>query len=287
MNPLAPFPQNANLTKAENDYLFDLLGYRILKQALSESQLRWINNWIDEQPPRQPGEWFNNVEVHSYQGHDGTNYQNIIEGGEVFEELIDNPAWIDEVRSYICNESHGLALNEAFLNIRGQSGFIGIHAGGHVPGFVHVTRHHTGKWMVGQINILMALTDVGPGDGATVVVPGSHKSHSVHPVLAESEHLAYRDDFLASDALMTAEVHLKAGDALMFTDGVCHGSSARTNPGERRILIYRYSPHVIVPRYNYVPSQELMQRLTPQRRKIIQPVPPRLAPGRTLENRNQ
>ena len=27
----------------------------------------------------------------------------------------------------------------------------------------------------------MALTDIGPGDGATMVVPGSHKSNIRHP----------------------------------------------------------------------------------------------------------
>ena len=276
----APFPDSDDLSEPERDYLFDLLGYRILRGALTADQLRRINDWIDEQPPRKPGEWFGNVEVHSYQGHDGTNYQNIIEGGPVFEELIDNPAWIGEVRRYICNGTCGLSINEAFLNVREQSGYIGIHSGGHLPSFIASTRHRTGQWMVGQINVLMALTDVGPGDGATVVVPGSHKSDVIHPVLAEGEHQGYRDDFVAADALMTAEVHLRAGDALMFTDGVCHGSAARTNPGERRILIYRYSPHHFVPRYNYLPSDELLERLTPERRKIVQPLPPRRAPGR-------
>jgi hypothetical protein len=61
---------------------------------------------------------------------------------------------------------------------------------------------------------------------------------------------------------MTMEVHLKAGEALMFTDGLCHGSAARANPGERRILIYRYSPHPFIPRYHYLPSDELLARLT-------------------------
>ena len=32
-----------------------------------------------------------------------------------------------------------------------------------------------------------------------------------------------------------------------------------------------------------VPSEELLERLTPARRGIIQSVPPRLAPGRTLQ----
>lgn len=283
-NNTAPYPETSNLSDYENDYLFDLLGYRILKGALNPDQLSSINNWIDSQPPRKPGEWIGNVEVHSYQGHDGTNYQNIIEGGPVFEELIDNPAWISDVRRYICNGANGLSLNEAFLNVREQAGFIGIHSGGHLPTCIALTRHRAGHWMVGQINILMALTDVGPGDGATVIVPGSHKCDVIHPAMTGGAQQAYRDDLVAGEQLMTREVYLKAGDALFFTDGVTHGSATRINPGERRILIYRYSPHYMVPRYNYLPSEELLERLTPSQRGIVQSVPPRIAPGRTLQS---
>jgi hypothetical protein len=279
--PVAPFPDGP-LTEYENDYLFDLLGYRILRGALTPDQLSRINEWVDAQPPREPGEWAGDVEVHSYQGSDGTNYQNVIEGGPVFEELIDHPAWIGDVRRYIVNDYNRLSINEAFLNVRERAGFIGIHSGGHVPAYPMLFRHHTGAWMLGQINILMALTDIGPGDGATVIVPSSHKSHVVHPTLAGGEQQTYRDGRPAAEALMMAEVHLKAGDALMFTDGLCHGSAARTNPGERRVLIYRYCPHGVLPRYNYVPSEALLARLTPERRRIVQPVPPRFAPGRTL-----
>ena len=134
-------------------------------------------------------------------------------------------------------------------------------------------RHHTGAWNVGQINVLMALTDIGPGDGATVIVPSSHKSHLMHPFLSEGPKSTYRDDRPASEALMTQEVHLRKGDALMFTDALCHGSAARENEGERRIMVYRYSPHGVMPRFNYVPSDTLMARLTPERRRIVQPVP--------------
>ena len=37
--------------------------------------------------------------------------------------------------------------------------------------------------MCGQVNALIALTDIGPGDGGTVLVPGSHKSNFEHPEL--------------------------------------------------------------------------------------------------------
>ena len=266
------------LTPEAKDYLFDLQGYRVIDNALTPLQLGQINDWVDDQPPAPTGTWLGNVEVQSYQGHDGINYQNIIEGGPVFEELIDNPAWIGEVRRYVENGFHGLSINEAFLNVRGQGGFIGIHAGGHMASFVQSFRHVTGKWMVGQINILMALSDIGPGDGATVVIPGSHKSHEVHPILTGGTQSAYRDDIPASEAMGAIEVHLKAGQAIMFTDAIIHGSSPRVNPGMRRIMVYRYSPSALVTRFNYIPSDEFLARLTPARRAIIQSIPPRRKP---------
>jgi hypothetical protein len=223
-----------------------------------------------------------NIHVHSYQGHDGTNYQNIIEGGEVFEEMMDNPPWYDAARRYIVNDFNGLSIQENFLNVRQQGGYIGIHSGDHIAGAIFSVRHHTGAWNVGQINVLMALTDIGPGDGATVVVPGSHKSHMVHPAMLGGKQQIHRDDMPASEGLMTQEVHLRKGEALMFTDALPHGSSPRVNPGQRRVMIYRYSPSSIAPRYNYVPSPDFLARLTSQRRALIQGKPMLLPPGRTL-----
>src|SRR4028119_1534795 len=126
----------------ENDYLFDLLGYRVLEQAISPDQLQRINDWVDAQPPRQPGDWVGNIHVHSYQGHDGTNYQNIIEGGEVFEELMDNPAWFDAVSRYMVNDFNRVSIQENFLNVREQGGYIGIHSGGHIPAAIFSTPPH-------------------------------------------------------------------------------------------------------------------------------------------------
>ena len=71
------------------------------------------------------------------------------------------------------------------------------------------------------------------------------------------------------------EVHLNKGDALLFVDAIMHGASARTNPGERRVVIYRYGPSWGSTRHGFRYSQELLNRLTLERRKILEPVPPR------------
>ncbi|MBM3265479.1 MAG: hypothetical protein FJY97_18940, partial [candidate division Zixibacteria bacterium] len=48
--------------------------------------------------------------------------------------------------------------------------------------------------------------------------------------------------------------------------------------GHRCITVYRYSPGFIRSRFHYVPSRELLESLTDEQRRIIQPIPPRFAP---------
>ena len=280
------------------DYLFDLQGYLVLKGAISIDDLREMNSWVDEHwahvesPPilgeaqlnlnPDPEYWIGNVEIHSYGPDDGVNFQNIIEGGAVFERLIDHPAWHPLAERYI-NPVNGLSIHENLLNVRGPGGFLYIHCGGHAPLFYLTFRqHNTGAWMVGQINILIALHDIGPGDGPTVLVPGSHKATEIHPRLeldGKGIIAAHHEREAAGTALGMKEIHLEAGDALFFTDAITHGSAERTNPGYRRSVIYRYASRYLRTRFNYQLSPELAARLTPERHGILEPVAPR---GRML-----
>jgi ectoine hydroxylase-related dioxygenase (phytanoyl-CoA dioxygenase family) len=70
------------------------------------------------------------------------------------------------------------------------------------------------------------------------------------------------------------EVHLKAGDALIFVDAIMHGAARRVNPGERRMTVYRYGPSWGYFRHRFVPSAELLARLTPLQRQIVMPHQP-------------
>ena len=261
------------------DYLFDLQGYLVLENAISEEDLEKINAWIDahwayvEEPWAENTEdkriprWIGNIETHTYNVENGVNFQNIIEGGAVFEKLIDHPAWINLVRKYV-HEVNGLSIHENFLNVRGPGGFIHIHCGGHVPlSYLTFRQEQTGEWMVGQINVLMALNDIGPGDGAPVLVPGSHKSTEIHPRLkVDGKGLVYDgvSGKPAGTAFGTQEIYLKAGDVVMFTDKITHGSAERTNEGCRRSIVYRYSPRYVRERFDYPHSDELLARLTPR-----------------------
>ena len=74
-----------------------------------------------------------------------------------------------------------------------------------------------------------------------------------------------------SDMTGAIEIHMKAGDALLFVDCCTHGSANRVNDGERRTVVYRYGPSWGNFRHGYQPSPELLDRLTPERRQIVWP----------------
>jgi hypothetical protein len=260
------------------DYFFDLHGLVLLEGAIKPPHLARLNTTLDAVPPLVYGEWHGNVQRLDNNSTSGLELQNIVEAGAPFEELIDNPAWIDRVHRY-CGEYgnfyDGLFIDECFATIRSSGGFFPLHSGAHDASIRMQYRYKNGYFRCGQINILMALTDINPGDGGTCVVPGSHKSNLPHPLFDTP--FGERADATSEDVEGGIEVTMKAGDALLFVDSIAHGATARTNPGERRAVIYRYGPRWATTRYGYRYSEDLLTRLSPRRREILQPIPPRTA----------
>lgn len=251
------------------EYLFDLRGYLVLEEAIDPGHVSQLNAILDEYVSLQPDEWRGNV--HRAAGRGATTHlHNVFEMGEPFQRLIDHSAWLDHMNRFIGGD--GLFIDESFADVRGQGAGTRLHSGAHKRRIRTQFRYHNSEFRCGQINILLALTDVGPGDGATMTVPGSHKSNLLHP--------AFKEKAPSVDQVEGAvEVHIKAGDAIFLVDCAAHGSAMRVNPGERRLLVIRYGPHWGNDRYGYLPSEGLLERLSPARRQIVQPLPPKLPPG--------
>lgn len=272
-------------------YFFDLNGYLVLRGALSPQEVAGCNAALDAMLPINEEEWIGYVHGHSFKDNDGVNLQQIYEGGPAFETLIDHPGWIEKVKCFVGGEgtfdwNHGpLFIDENFANIRGPGQAIGLHSGGHLGMKRTQYRYHNGRFQCGQINILMALNDIGPGDGATMVVPGSHKANFNHPDF--EKHKMRGEEASVDDVEGAIEVHLKAGDAILFVDCISHGSAKRVNPGQRRIMVFRYGPSWGNFRHGYQPSPDLLARLTPERRQIVQPqIPVPRDPVRVRPNPN-
>lgn len=258
-----------------DDYLFDLRGYLVLPGALTEEEVAALNGGLNEIPSMKPPEWYGYVHAHQYGVSDGLNFQQIYEAGTPFEQLIDHPSWIDKVKHFVGGEgtfdyNHGpLFIDENFANFREPGEAIGLHSGGHAGSKRNQFRFKDGRFMCGQINILIALTDIGPGDGGTMIIPGSHKSNFEHPHI----HKHKMAENASVDGIEEAiEIYMNAGDAILFVDTLAHGSAKRSNEGTRRIIVNRYGPSWGIFRHGYQPSPELLERLTPERRQIVRPL---------------
>ena len=260
------------------DYLFDLRGYVIIRQAVEPDLIDRLNQAIDPYLDLQYLEWRGNVQRFDNNGNAGIELQNIVEGGQSFEELIDHPGCHDRLVRYGGEKDsyvEGLFIDECFASVRRTGGYFPFHSGGELGGIRGQYRFFNGHFRCGQVNMLLALTDIGPGDGGTMVIPGSHKSNFTHPGVKAGWDETQRIDSIEG----AVEVHLNRGDALLFVDALSHGASTRTNPGERRVVIYRYGPLWGNTRYGYRYSQALLDRLTPERRKILEPVAARRPPA--------
>jgi hypothetical protein len=272
----------AAVPSALDEYLFDLNGFVLLRGVLSREEVADANARIDTVPRSLPRKgWHGWVQREDHPEHRGISYQQVYELGGALERMIDHPNYINYVLRFVGGHDtfdyhHGPAfIDESFFSIRGPGEAITLHAGGHDISKRMSFRYHNGRFQCNQVNVLIAFTDIGPGDGATMVIPGSHKSNIVHPEFLNPQRATEWQDGTKGgsvDGVAGAmEVHLRAGDAIVFVDALCHGSARRANAGERKIAVYRYGSSWNRTRWGYHASPELLARANPFARKLVHP----------------
>lgn len=263
----------ASQPSAVDDYEFDLRGFLVIRGALSPAEVADLEAAYDRFPTLENGGWYANAQRRDYTTDTGFELHNVLDCGDpAFDRLIDHPSWVAYARRYAGEQGtyvQGITIDEAVATIRERGGHHPVHSGGHDASIRTQYGFRNGQFRCGQLNVLVTLRDIGPGDGATMIVPGSHKQNLSHPLIGD---YACGDRM---DALPWAEpVHADAGDALLFVDSCLHGGSSRVNAGQRRVIILRYGPAWARPRFGYTLSEQLLERLTPERRAIMQPMPP-------------
>jgi hypothetical protein len=278
--PAVEHPQ-ARIPSDLDEYLFDLQGFLLFRSLLTKPEIDDGNARIDEIPRSLPrGGWHGWVQRENHPEHRGASYQQVFELGGVFERLIDHPAYLNYVLRFLGGQGtydywHGPAfVDEAFVTVRGPGRAIPLHSGGHEGCKRTAYHYHNGRFQCAQVNVLIAFTDVGPGDGATMVIPGSHKSNIVHPAFMQTDRVrdwSEAGGASADDVPAAIEVHMQAGDAILFVDALCHGSARRVRTGERRHTVYRYGSAWNRTRFGYHGSPELLGRLNPVARKLVHP----------------
>ncbi len=229
---------------AEERYLFDLKGYLVLRQALSPDRVSALNAAIDhleslseaqvaelglQKTYPNPG-LYAQVGSDPADGPDDYGIANILQYGPPFEELIDLPAALPYVDAMI---GAPCRLDAASLMSRRRGGGFRFHHGAAelLPYSEYAFENDEFRCVSSKISF--ALTEVDEEGGCFAVIPGSHKSCFLNPLVGQIPD--------PSHPLVDA-VPCRAGDAILFSEDLSHGAVEQRRGRVRRTLFYSYAP---------------------------------------------
>ena len=205
----------------EEKFLFDLRGFLVVKNVLTSAECEALIALADEAWPRQPDDG-------PYRRWDG-----ISAWGKAFVDLMDH----DRVLPYLVQLlGNRLRIDHDYcIFMRKHAGPHALHGGPFRYETDHWYRYHDGVMRNGLTVATWNLTDAGAGAGGFVCVPGSHKSNFLPNMPRDVARFERDADWLVQPSLA-------AGDVLIFTEALIHGSAVWTADHERRTLLYKYSP---------------------------------------------
>ena len=254
----------------EEKYFFDLLGFAILRDVLPAEQVARCNEAIDEHahllaPHERRLEGDSRTLTSPVRQH----WMSGLLGWErpwcePFRDLLVHPR-IDPYLKEL--QGDGYRINQGPEIVTMKKGCAGhyLHGGGvERPDFTQTYRYNHGRMYCGMTVVEFMLADEGPGDGGVAIVPGGHKSNYPIP-----QSFSYYEEHRE----LVQEIHVKAGDAVIFTEACTHGTLPWNASHQRRTLIYRYTPGSIAFGKDGVGAypQAVIDDLTETQRAVMRP----------------
>ena len=208
----------------EEKFEFDLGGYLVIREVLSSVEVAELNALADEA-------WSGEYDEAGFRSTD-----NVSRWGPHFRDLIDHPGIIAYLVDLL-GPKFRIDHDYCIFTRRGTTR-LGLH-GGPSPqydiGGDHWYRYFDGTIRNGLTVFSYCLSDAGPGDGGFTCVPGSHKTNLSEGMPADvatferAAHYVYQPT-------------VRAGDVIVFTEALIHGTMVWNADHERRSLLYKYSP---------------------------------------------
>jgi hypothetical protein len=259
----------------EQRYLLDLAGCVHLPQVLTADELGAAQAAADRYISMAPDDWPEGFGA-DLERRDLTAYRHGFAFDPALEVLTRHPGtWpiLMELTDYRPRFTSGtLGLNHH------RHIFHSLHAGW-TPSKRPDTRRlyvDDGKIRCTDFILFVYLTDVFPGDGGLLVLPGSHKANFAMP-----EGMFYAQGTQEAHDVPLGVVNLpaRAGDVLVISERVIHGV-LNWNPQDRdrRFLILRYSVQNQIGSYMDPFPEAVKQRLSPETLELTS-----LAPYSTIK----
>lgn len=224
----------------DEKYLFDLNGYLVIENVMTPDEIAQANEAIDrhlDQGRYRPSEQTLAKDAPNLQADHGRGeLKNLLQWEEPwclpFRNMLAHPRLVPYL-----NEMFGKGFridHQMFLlwMDKGAEGFRlhGSSGPGFDPNQYYIFRN--GKMHNGLTVVTFQLTDINPGDGGFVLIPGSHKSNYVCPQEIR-RYEKYQEH--------VRQITCKAGAVVIFSESVTHGTIPWTANHPRRTVLTRYT----------------------------------------------
>jgi len=230
----------------EEKFLFDLHGYIVIRDVLTAAEVAELNALADLKFPPIAGKQDRRTRISHW--------------GPATTRLIDHPKILPYLLTLI-DSKFRLDHDYCIFMDPGAPG-ANLHGGeGHEGD--HWYKYRDGQMKNGLCVVTYFLADAAIGDGGFACIPGTHKSNFLESIPRE----VLRQE---RDAEYVVQPAVTAGDALIFTEALIHGTQPWKAPHERRALLYKYSPGYSAWSKNYY-SHDDYQELTEQQKRIVSP----------------
>ena len=233
----------------EEKFIFDLQGYIVVKNVLSQAEVDELNAIADQKMADQE-EVSNGLKIP----------RRVSLWGKPFQNLFDHPNMIPYLSELLGPQFRADHDYGIFMRQGGRKG--GLHGGDHRAG-THYYKYRDGVMRNGLTVVVYFLAPAPPGSGGFCCVPGSHKSNFALNVPEEVRSFKCIPHYLANPSAET-------GDALIFTEATIHGTLPWTAENERRTLLYKFTPgHVSYASIYY--NHDDYEDLTEQQKRVLTP----------------
>ena len=221
----------------EQRYLFDAFGYFVVPNALDEDVVAELRETL-----KGSTEQFEPVPQSEGPLHWGKAWRNLLDVphiSSILEEIIGNPQLRAGRAARHPDEEPLPTFRIDHINVhthvkKGYPGAV-LHGGWKDTGGSQFFRYHDGRFFNGLVVVAYELFDTHPNNGGFCCIPGTHKSNLPCP-----KH--WRD--LSKGVHECIEhVPASAGDAIIFTEALTHGTLPWTVDAPRQTLFYKFSPH--------------------------------------------
>ena len=234
----------------EERFVFDLQGYVIIKQVLSAREVASLNELADRwRPPLSMALKYDRVFCASA-------------WGRPYHALIDHPT----VAGYLVElVGPHFRLDHDFCIYTLKEGVGDILHGGEGSDERpdHWYNYRDGVMRNGLTVVIYCLSSARDGDGGFCCVPGSHKSNFSANIPDDVRSYLRQPHYVVQPSV-------EAGDVIIFTEALIHGTAPWKARHERRALLYKYSPGHSAWMNEYYDADEY-EGITQQQRRILAP----------------